>query len=155
MDRRRSFTWVGDVVWAMSALIDEPRAAGQVFNIGNSHETSIRSLAQRVCGLTGSNSKLVFTAYEQAFDSSFEDLPRRVPDISKLRRLIAYEPRVQLDGIIKSADSVLECSDRTAVKGGGTARPAERCDARACAAVTCAALHLRRCERSFGGSRQR
>ncbi len=98
----RSFTWVGDVVWAISALIDEPRAAGQVFNIGNDQETSIRSLAQRVCELTGSHSKLVFTGYEQAFDGSFEDIPRRVPDISKLRRLIAYEPRVQLDGIIES-----------------------------------------------------
>jgi UDP-glucose 4-epimerase len=98
----RSFTWVGDVVWALTALIDEPRAAGQVFNIGNGEETSIRTLAHKVCKRTGSNSPIVFTPYEQAFDKSFEDMPRRVPDITKLRRLVGYEPRVQLDGIIES-----------------------------------------------------
>lgn len=98
----RSFTWVGDVVWAMMALIDEPRAAGQVFNVGNGEETSIRDLAIKVRHLTGSESPLVFTPYEQAFDRTFEDMPRRVPDITKLRRLIGFEPRVQLDGIIAS-----------------------------------------------------
>ncbi|HXW08890.1 MAG TPA: NAD-dependent epimerase/dehydratase family protein [Vicinamibacterales bacterium] len=98
----RSFTWVGDVVWAMTALVNEPRAAGQVFNIGNGEEISIRDLARRVCDLTGSESQLVYTPYEQAFDSSFEDMPRRVPDISRLRRLLGYEPRVQLNGIIES-----------------------------------------------------
>src|SRR5688572_6760486 len=68
----RSFTWVGDVIWAMTALIDEPRAAGQVFNIGNGQETSILDLARRVCDLTGSASELRFIPYQQAFDSSFE-----------------------------------------------------------------------------------
>jgi UDP-glucose 4-epimerase len=98
----RSFTWVGDVIWAMTTLINEPRAAGHVFNIGNGQETSIRDLARRVCELTGSASKLRFIPYQQAFDSSFEDMPRRVPDISKLRRLVGYEPRVHLDAIIQS-----------------------------------------------------
>ena len=98
----RSFTWVGDVVWAMTALINEPRAAGQVFNIGNGAEISIRDLALRVRELTGSRSELIYTPYEKAFDSSFEDMPRRVPDIGKIHRLLDYEPRVQLDGIIES-----------------------------------------------------
>lgn len=98
----RSFTWVGDVVWAMTALINEPRAAGQVFNIGNGEEISIRDLALRVRQLTGSESELVFTPYEQAFDNTFEDMSRRVPDVSKLRRLVGYEPKVQLNGIIES-----------------------------------------------------
>jgi UDP-glucose 4-epimerase len=98
----RSFTWVGDVVWAMTALINEPRAAGQVFNIGNGEEISIRDLALRVRKMTNSSSELRFIPYEQAFDGSFEDMPRRVPDISKLRRLVGYEPRVQLNGIIES-----------------------------------------------------
>jgi UDP-glucose 4-epimerase len=98
----RSFTWVGDVVWAMTALIDEPRAAGQVFNVGNGAEISIRDLALRVRELTGSSSELIYTPYETAFDSSFEDMPRRVPDLSKIRRLLGYEPRVQLNGIIES-----------------------------------------------------
>jgi UDP-glucose 4-epimerase len=98
----RSFTWVGDVVWAMMALLEEPRAAGQVFNIGNGEETSIRDLAIKVRQLTSSQSPLVFTPYEQAFDKTFEDMPRRVPDTSKLRRLVDYQPRVQLEGIIES-----------------------------------------------------
>jgi nucleoside-diphosphate-sugar epimerase len=98
----RSFTWVGDVVWAMTALINEPRAAGQVFNIGNGEEISIRDLAVRVREMTRSSSEIRYVPYEQAFDRSFEDMPRRVPDISKLRRLVGYEPRVHLTGIIES-----------------------------------------------------
>jgi UDP-glucose 4-epimerase len=98
----RSFTWVGDVVWAMTALINEPRAAGQVYNIGNGEEISIRDLAHRVRQMTDSQSELVFTPYEQAFDNTFEDMPRRVPDITKLRRLLDYKPKVQLNGIIES-----------------------------------------------------
>ena len=98
----RSFTWVGDVIWAMTALVNEPRAAGQVFNIGNGEEISIRDLALRVCDMTASKSELRFVSYEQAFDHTFEDMPRRVPDISKLRRLVGYEPKVHLNGIIQS-----------------------------------------------------
>jgi len=98
----RSFTWVGDVVWAMAALMNEPRAAGEVFNIGNGEEISIRDLATRVCERTGSRSQIRYVPYEQAFDRSFEDMPRRVPDISKLRRLVGYEPRVHLNAIIDS-----------------------------------------------------
>jgi UDP-glucose 4-epimerase len=98
----RSFTWVGDVVWAMTALINEPRAAGQVFNIGNGEEVSIRDLARKVIRMTGSKSELSFMPYEVAFDSSFEDMPRRVPDISKLRQFVGYEPTVHLEGIIES-----------------------------------------------------
>jgi nucleoside-diphosphate-sugar epimerase len=101
----RSFTWVGDVVWAMSALVKEPRAAGEVFNIGNGEEISIRDLANRVRERTNSRSSIALVPYERAFDSSFEDMPRRVPDISKIRRLLDYEPRVRLNGII---DSVIE-----------------------------------------------
>ena len=101
----RSFTWVGDVVWAMVALMKEPRAAGEVFNIGNGEEISIRDLAARVCERTGSRSEIRCVPYEQAFDRSFEDMPRRVPDISKLRRLVGYEPRVHLNEII---DSVIQ-----------------------------------------------
>jgi UDP-glucose 4-epimerase len=109
----RSFTGVGDVVWAMMTLINEPRAAGEVFNIGNGEEISIRDLAARVCQRTGSSSAIRYVPYEEAFDRSFEDMPRRVPDISKLRRLIGYQPRVQLDGIINSVISYWQATTGT------------------------------------------
>jgi UDP-glucose 4-epimerase len=98
----RSFTWVGDVVWAMTALVNEPRAFGQVFNIGNGQEISILELAKKVREMTGSQSDLIFKPYDQVFDNTFEDMLRRVPDISKLRRLVGYEPCVHLDGILES-----------------------------------------------------
>jgi len=96
----RSFTYVGDVVWALAALAREPRAVGQVFNIGNGHEISIRALAERVKALTGSASSIVTVPYDQAYEEGFEDMPRRVPDTTKIRELIGYEPRVQLEEIL-------------------------------------------------------
>ena len=96
----RSFTYVGDVVRAVAALINEPRAVGQVFNIGNGHEISIRDLALRIKKLTGSASPIVTIPYDQAYEAGFEDMPRRVPDIAKIRALIGYEPTVELDEIL-------------------------------------------------------
>ncbi len=93
----RSFTYVGDVVRAVVALINEPRAIGQVFNIGNGHEISIRELAEKVKAMTGSSSEIVTIPYEKAYEAGFEDMPRRVPDISRIRALIGYEPTVELD----------------------------------------------------------
>ena len=97
--QQRSFTYVGDVVRAMVALIDEPKAIGQVFNIGNGQEISIRDLAIRIKKMTGSSSEIVTIPYDQAYESGFEDMPRRVPDIAKIRALIGYEPTVELDEI--------------------------------------------------------
>jgi UDP-glucose 4-epimerase len=96
----RSFTYVGDVVRAVVALIDEPRAIGQVFNIGNGAEISIGNLALRIKEMTGSRSPIVTIPYDQAYEAGFEDMPRRVPDISKIRALIGYEPTVELDEIL-------------------------------------------------------
>ena len=93
----RSFTYVGDVVRAMVALIDEPAAVGQVFNIGNPSEISINALAEKVKTLTGSASEIVRIPYERAYEAGFEDMPRRVPDISRIKALVGYEPTVQLD----------------------------------------------------------
>jgi nucleoside-diphosphate-sugar epimerase len=97
----RSFTWVGDVVWAMMALVNEPKAIGQVFNIGNGAEISIRDLARKVKAATRSDSPVHFAPYAEVFDASFEDMPRRVPDISKIRQFVGYEPTVHLDEIIE------------------------------------------------------
>jgi len=96
----RSFTYVGDVVDALIALSLEPRAIGHVFNIGNRGEISIRDLAERVKALTGSRSQVHLVPYDEAYEAGFEDMPRRVPDISKLRELIGYQPKVDLDDII-------------------------------------------------------
>jgi UDP-glucose 4-epimerase len=96
----RSFTWVGDVVAALCALAVEPRAPGEVFNVGNDREISIRDLALKVRAQTGSGSPIEFVPHAQAFGENFEDMARRVPDISKLRNAVGYEPRVQLEEII-------------------------------------------------------
>ena len=106
--QQRSFTYVGDVVRAMVALIDEPRAIGQVFNIGNGQEISINGLALRIKELTGSTSPVVTIPYDKAYESGFEDMPRRVPDITKIRALIGYEPTVALDEILERVIASLQ-----------------------------------------------
>ena len=96
----RSFCHVRDVVGALVRLMNEPRAVGEVFNVGNSQEISIMALAERVRALTGSRSTIVTIPYDQAYESGFEDMPRRVPDLSKIGALIGYEPRTDLDAIL-------------------------------------------------------
>src|SRR5262249_60675609 len=96
----RSFTYVGDVVRAMVALIDQPAAVGQVFNIGNDEEISIRALAAKVKALAASGSAIVHIPYDQAYEAGFEDMPRRVPDIAKVKALVGYEPTVRLADIL-------------------------------------------------------
>jgi len=98
--QQRSFTYVGDVIGALLKLMVEPGAVGQVLNIGNGQEVTIRELAERIKRATGSSSPLTYVPYEQAYDAGFEDMPRRVPDLTKIKALIGYEPRVDLDEII-------------------------------------------------------
>ena len=96
----RSFTYVGDVVGALQKLMIESRAIGEVFNIGNTEEVTILELARRVKAITGSASPIVTIPYDQAYEAGFEDMPRRVPDLSKIEQLIGYHPAVGLDEII-------------------------------------------------------
>ena len=96
----RSFTHVADVVRALLALMVEPSAIGQVVNIGNTEEISINGLAERVRTLSGSTSPIRLIPYDQAYESGFEDMPRRLPDLTKVRRMIGYEPRHNLDSIL-------------------------------------------------------
>lgn len=97
----RSFTYVRDVVWALASLAEEPRAQGQIFNVGNDREIAILALAERVRRATRSNSPIVRIPYEEAYEEGFEDMPRRVPELARIRATIGYEPRVQLDEIIE------------------------------------------------------
>jgi UDP-glucose 4-epimerase len=96
----RSFTHVADVVGALLKLVAEPRAVGQVINIGNPREVTIRALAERVRELAGSSSVIKLVPYDEAYESGFEDMPRRVPDLSKIKAMIGYEPRHGLDDIL-------------------------------------------------------
>ncbi|OFW36396.1 MAG: nucleoside-diphosphate sugar epimerase [Acidobacteria bacterium RIFCSPLOWO2_12_FULL_67_14b] len=96
----RSFTYVGDVVDALVTLAQTPAAVGEVFNIGASQEITIRELAERVRARANSQSPIVLIPYDQAYESGFEDMPRRVPDTSKINRVIGFQPRVGLDEII-------------------------------------------------------
>ena len=96
----RSFTYIGDVVGCLMRLVKERKAVGEVFNIGNKQEVTILRLAEMVKELTGSTSEIVFVPYDKAYEAGFEDMPRRVPDLSKVHALVGYEPKVQLHEII-------------------------------------------------------
>jgi UDP-glucose 4-epimerase len=100
-EQTRCFTHVLDVVDALWAISHKPETIGEIINIGNNFEISIKNLAQKVIELTGSNSKLVFKNYQDVYDNNFEDMQRRVPNLEKIKRLVGWEPRRNLDEIIK------------------------------------------------------
>jgi len=98
----RCFGYVGDVVGALMKLMDHADSVGQVYNIGSTEEISIVKLAEKVKELTRSSSEISFTPYDEAYEEGFEDMPRRVPDTSKIRKLVGFEPKMRLDGILQS-----------------------------------------------------
>ena len=104
-NQTRCFGYVGDVVGALIKLMDTTDSVGQVFNIGSSEEISIHDLAKRVKKLTNSNSEITFVPYDEAYEEGFEDMPRRVPDTSKINKLVGFEPKMKLDGILESVIS--------------------------------------------------
>ena len=98
----RCFCYVGDVVGALVKLMDADDSVGEVFNIGSSEEISILALAKRVKELTDSDSEIVFVPYDEAYEEGFEDMPRRIPDISKVNKLVAFKPEKRLDEILQA-----------------------------------------------------
>jgi UDP-glucose 4-epimerase len=98
----RCFCYVGDVVGALMRLMDNEEAVGEVFNIGSDHEITILNLANKVKELTKSESEIVLVPYAEAYEEGFEDMPRRVPDVSKVNAQVGFRPEVSLDGILKS-----------------------------------------------------
>lgn len=101
-EQSRCFGYVGDVVNAVIALMQSDAAVGEVFNIGNDEEITIRGLAERVKAITGSSSTIQFIPYAEAYNKEFEDMRRRVPDLSKIRETVGYEPRMHTDDIIRA-----------------------------------------------------
>ncbi len=93
----RCFTYVGDLVNAVITLSSKKEAEGEIFNIGSTEEITIKELAQKIKEKTGSNSSIVFIPYSDAYEEGFEDMLKRRPDISKINKLIGYEPEVSLD----------------------------------------------------------
>ena len=97
----RCFAHVSDVVTAVLALMETPATLGRVFNIGSDQPVTILDLAQQVIAVAGSSSVVQFQTYAQAYDDDFEDIRRRVPDLSRVRNTISYQPRFDLPGIIR------------------------------------------------------
>lgn len=96
----RSFAFVKDVVRGMISLMSHPKAIGDVFNIGCEEEISINELAKKVKKMANSSSRIIHISYENAYGKGFEDMQRRTPNISKIKKLIGYCPTTALDGII-------------------------------------------------------
>ena len=100
-DQIRCFCHVDDAVRALLLVMDSDRAIGQVFNVGNNQQISIMDLAKKVIETTNSSSKIERIAYEDAYPDGFEDMQRRVPDISKIKQVLGWTPEINLDQIIK------------------------------------------------------
>lgn len=97
----RCFAHVKDVVRAIILIIESTKAIGEVFNIGNNKQISMLNLAEKIIHMTNSKSKIEIIPYNLAYTKGFEDMQRRVPDISKISNLLGWSPTIELDGIIK------------------------------------------------------
>ena len=97
----RCFAHVHDVIGAVLQLMETDEALGKVFNIGSDQPVSIKELAQTVVRLSSSHSEIQFQSYTDAYDADFEDIRRRVPDLSRLKQTIDYQPQYDLEAIIQ------------------------------------------------------
>lgn len=106
--QQRCFCDVRDVARAIVALVHEPRAEGKIFNIGGTEEVSIAELAQRILAITGSHSVIKYVPYSDVYDTNFEDIRRRVPDITRIRGLVDWVPEINLDTTLANVRDALE-----------------------------------------------
>lgn len=97
----RCFGHVKDVIEGIVGLMNHTDSPGKVFNIGNDEETTIMELAKRIIAMTGSKSEIEIIPFSQAYPAGFEDMHRRIPDLTKIRTLLGYEPKRNLDAILK------------------------------------------------------
>jgi len=100
-DQIRCFCHVTDAVRGLLLVMDSDKAVGEVVNVGNNQQISIMELAKKVIEITGSKSTIEKIAYEKAYPQGFEDMQRRVPDISKIKQVLGWVPEINLDQIIK------------------------------------------------------
>jgi UDP-glucose 4-epimerase len=101
-EQSRCFTHVGDIVSGLGQCVSSNAAIGQVFNLGNTEEVTMNALAEKVIEATESTSAIKYLSYDEAYGEGFEDMQRRVPDISKARQWFGYTPTQSLDDIIES-----------------------------------------------------
>jgi UDP-glucose 4-epimerase len=107
-------------VTALAELAQHPAAVGQVFNVGNTEEITMNDLAHLIKQMTSSESEIIHIPYERAYEKGFEDMPRRVPDIGKVRRLIGYKPKLSLKEILTEViASMRQNMPAVAIKVGG------------------------------------
>ena len=109
----RCFTHVQDAVRAVTQLLETPAADGEIVNVGQPDEISIKALAERVRALSGSDAPITYVPYEEVYGPGFEDMQRRTPDISKLQHLIGYEPQFTLDDILRDVIADVRAAEPT------------------------------------------
>ncbi|OGW84694.1 MAG: nucleoside-diphosphate sugar epimerase [Omnitrophica bacterium RIFCSPLOWO2_01_FULL_45_10] len=97
----RCFLYIDDAVNAVTGLVNEPEAVGEVFNVGNPESITILNLAKKIKKFTNSSSKIEFVPYERAYEKGFEDMRHRKPDISKIKTFINFSPQVHIDELLK------------------------------------------------------
>ena len=97
----RCFAHVDDVTDGVIRLMETDQAIGQIFNIGSDYPVSIKQLAEKVIEIAGSDSNIEYQSYSEAYDEDFEDIRRRVPDLSKIRNAINFSPKHDLQAIVR------------------------------------------------------
>jgi UDP-glucose 4-epimerase len=118
-NQTRCFCHVADVVQALHRLMETDASVGQVYNVGSSDEISINELADRVIEVVGGNSQKIYIPYEDAFKVGFDDVHRRVPDISKIARLIGFQPHFSINDIITEVVTWVRQHQVVKQAGGG------------------------------------
>lgn len=99
-EQQRCFCHVVDTIEALASMAEVEEAYGRVFNVGSKEETTIYALAERIIDLANSNSEIVLVPYEEAYVAGFEDMNRRIPDLSRINELIGWQPTRKLDDIL-------------------------------------------------------
>ena len=107
----RTFCSVTDVIGALVLLMDSKKSIGQAFNIGSTNEITITELAQKVIKLTNSSSEIVYKKYSEVFGDHFEEPQRRVPDISKIKKIVGWQPKQSLDEVILEITNYIKAND--------------------------------------------